>query len=236
MLLEVKNLNAGYGAIQILREISIRVDEGEAVAIMGPNGAGKTTLMRALVGVLPAMSGTVVFDGRDVTNLAPEQISPLGMALVPQGRELFPEMTVRENLLLGAYAVKDPERKKETLEQVYELFPRLKEREQQQAGTLSGGEQQMCAIGRGLMSNPKLLMIDEMSLGLAPVLVERILASLNVLREQGLTILLVEQDVEAALEFADRAYIMETGQILKEGSTNDLYNDPGVKEAYLGII
>lgn len=235
MLLEAENVNAGYGAIQILREVSIRVDEGEAVAIMGPNGAGKTTLMRALVGALPVTSGAVKFDGRDVTGLSPEQISPLGMALVPQGRELFAGMSVHENLLVGAYAVKDSRRKRETLERVYDLFPRLKERERQPAGTLSGGEQQMCALGRGLMSDPKLLMIDEMSLGLAPVLVERILASLNQLMEEELTILLVEQDVEAAFEFADRAYIMETGQTLKEGSTNDLYNDPGVKKAYLGI-
>lgn len=235
MLLEVENLDAGYGAIQILRDVSIKVEVGEAVAIMGPNGAGKTTLMRALIGELPVMSGTVTFDEHDVTDLPPEETSPLGMTLVPQGRELFPKMTVYENLLMGAYAVKDRGRKKETLEQIYELFPRLKERSGQRAGTLSGGEQQMCAIGRGLMSNPKILLVDEMSLGLAPVLVERMLESLNLLRNQELTILLVEQDVEAALEFADRAYIMETGFVSKEGSSKDLYNDPDVKEAYLGV-
>jgi branched-chain amino acid transport system ATP-binding protein len=235
-MLKIKNLYAYYGSVTALSGVTCHVKEGECVALIGANGAGKTTLINAVSGLV-RLEGEISFNGRALPGLAPEAIVGLGVSQVPEGRQLFAPMTVLENLELGAYRRfrKEPRaRIDEDLEQVYELFPRLKERLSQKAGTLSGGEQQMLAIGRALMARPRLLLLDEPSLGLAPLVVEDILAALDRLRRGGLTLLLVEQNARAALKIAHRAYVLETGRIILSGAAQDLLQDRQVTRAYLG--
>jgi branched-chain amino acid transport system ATP-binding protein len=230
-MLRVEKLSAGYGPVQVLWDVDIEVGEREIVALVGSNGAGKTTLLRAISGLIGASGGETRFEGQALRGLRPEQIVALGIAHVPEGRHLFQGLTVRENLMAGAYARRDGAE----LDEVLELFPRLGERMSQLAGSLSGGEQQMCAIARGLMSRPKLLMIDELSLGLAPKLVDQIIDRLEVVAEGGTALLVVEQDVDAALRIAGRGYVLETGRIAASGSSAELSEDPRVREAYLGV-
>jgi branched-chain amino acid transport system ATP-binding protein len=235
MLLRVDGLSAGYGDILVLQQVSLDVRAGEIVALIGSNGAGKTTLLRTLAGLLPTMAGAVWFGDTPITHQRAYERVRCGLVMVPEGRRLFAAMTVRQNLLLGAYQREDRAAIARDLARVYALFPRLREREHQLAGTLSGGEQQMCAIGRGLMAAPRLLMIDELSLGLAPVAVDALLAALLEIRAQGTTILLVEQDVQVALTTADRAYVLETGRVSLSGLASELLASPAVRRAYLGI-
>jgi len=234
-MLEVSNLNVFYGKSQALRDVSLRVDEGEIVALVGANGAGKTTLLNTISGLLRPASGSVEFLGTRIDRLAPYKIINLGICQIPGGRKLFSDMTVGENLEMGAYASAAWKRRKETLEQVYQVFPVLKERRKQSAKKLSGGEGQMVAIGRGLMSNPRLCMFDEPSYGLAPKLFSEVLEVIKHLREQGITVFLVEQNVRQTLEVANRAYVLENGQIVLEGKGKDLLQNKQVKTAYLGI-
>jgi branched-chain amino acid transport system ATP-binding protein len=234
-MLEVSNLDVFYGKSQALRDVSLRVNEGEIVALVGANGAGKTTLLNTISGVLHPASGGVEFLGKRIDRLAPNTIVQLGISHIPEGRKLFTTMTVRENLELGAYTSEAWKRKEETIEQVYQIFPVLKERARQSASKLSGGEGQMVAIGRGLMSNPKLCMFDEPSYGLAPKLFSEVLEAIKRLREEGITVFLVEQNVRRTLETADRAYVLENGQIVLEGKGEDLLQDDMVKKAYLGL-
>jgi branched-chain amino acid transport system ATP-binding protein len=234
-MLEVSNLDVFYGNSQALRDVSLRVDEGEVVALVGANGAGKTTLLNTISGALRPASGSVEFLGKRIDKLSPYTIVQLGISHIPEGRKLFTAMTVRENLELGAYTSEAWKRKGETLEEVYQLFPVLKERERQSAKKLSGGEGQMVAIGRGLMSSPRLCMFDEPSYGLAPKLFSEVLEVIKRLREQGITILLVEQNVRRTLETADRAYVLENGRIVSKGKGKDLLQDDMVKKAYLGL-
>jgi len=234
-MLEVSNLDVFYGKLQALRGVSLRVNEGEIVALIGANGAGKTTLLNTISGLLRPASGSVEFLGKRIDRLAPHKIVKLGISQIPEGRKLFSDMTVRDNLELGAYTSEAWKRRKETLEQVYQVFPVLKERRKQSAKKLSGGEGQMVAIGRGLMSSPRLCMFDEPSYGLAPKLLAEVLGVIKHLREQGITIFLVEQNVRHTLEVADRAYVLENGQIALEGKGKDLLQDDLVKKAYLGL-
>jgi branched-chain amino acid transport system ATP-binding protein len=230
-MLRVEGLSAGYGSVEVLWDVDLEVGEDEIVALVGSNGAGKTTLLRAASGLIPASAGEVRFADEPISGLRPEQIVTRGVAHVPEGRHLFQGLTVRENLLAGGYA--HPEGAE--LERAVELFPRLGERLGQLAGSLSGGEQQMCAIARGLMSQPKLLMIDELSLGLAPKLVDQIFEQLEAVAAEGTALLVVEQDVDAALRIAQRGYVLETGRIAGSGSSEELLEDPRVREAYLGV-
>lgn len=234
ILLDVKNLSVSYGAIKALRSISFSVEEGEVITLIGSNGAGKTTTLHAVSNILKKQGGTVVFDGEDITNTAPDKIVQRHLIQVPEGRRIFQNLSVRENLELGAYLRRDRDAIKADMEKVFELFPRLKERIKQSAGTLSGGELQMLAMGRGLMAKPKLLLLDEPSMGLAPILVDEIFSIIQKINEEGTTILLVEQNAYKALSIADRAYILETGVISKSGKAADLIADPSVKAAYLG--
>jgi branched-chain amino acid transport system ATP-binding protein len=234
-MLEVSNLDVFYGKSQALRDISLKVNEREIVALVGANGAGKTTLLNTISGALRPASGSVEFLGRRIDRLAPDTIVQLGISHIPEGRKLFTSMTVRENLELGAYTSEAWKRREETIEEVYELFPVLKERARQSASKLSGGEQQMVAIGRGLMSSPRLCLFDEPSYGLAPNLLSEVLGVIKRLRKQGITILLVEQNVRQTLETADRAYVLENGRIVSEGKGEDLLQDDMVKKAYLGL-
>jgi branched-chain amino acid transport system ATP-binding protein len=233
-LLEIAGLSAGYGEVPVLSGVGLLIRAGEIVTLVGSNGAGKTTLLRAVSRVIGAR-GTLRFDGRDLTALAPEQVFGLGLVQVPEGRQLFDRMSVEDNLRMGTYRRRDEDGIRQSFEGVYQLFPVLAERRQQIAGSLSGGEQQMCAIARALMAAPKLLTVDEMSLGLAPVVVDQLLGVLTEIRKQGITVLLVEQDVFAAFSVADRGYVMETGHIVREGSVAELQNDPEVRKAYLGV-
>ena len=233
-MLQVENLSVKYGVIQALHEISIRVQEGEIVTLIGSNGAGKTTTLGALSGLLPASGGTVTFRERDLFSIAPHERVPFGLVQVPEGRRIFGTMTVAENLDLGAFTRRDRGEMPRDLDEIYQLFPRLAERRKQAAGTMSGGEQQMLAVGRALMSRPKLLLLDEPSLGLAPLLVKEIFNVIARIREQGVTVLLVEQNAHLALEIADRAYVLETGHITLEGDAKTLARDPRIKAAYLG--
>jgi len=236
-MLKILNLEAGYGPLRVLKGISLHVSPGEAVAVIGANGAGKTTLLKTIAGILKARCGEVVFDKRNIQGEPAEKIVARGCCLVPEGRHVFSTMTVRENLLLGAYSrwrKDDSERINATLEQVYGLFGILKTRASQLAGTLSGGEQQMLAIGRALMTGPRLLMMDEPSLGVAPIIVRDIYKTIAALKQEGLTILLVEQNARAALAVADRGYVIETGQIVLQGSSRQLCDNPEVQRAYLG--
>jgi len=234
-ILTVEGLAAGYGDVRVLWDINLAVAAGEITCIVGSNGAGKTTLLRTISGLVPAASGRIAFQGEDTTALAPDQILGRGIAHVPEGRRLFRGLSVHDNLLLGAYLRKDTAEVQRDLDSVFTLFPILKDRRKQDATTLSGGEQQMCAIGRGIMSRPKLLMIDELSLGLAPRLVERLSEALLEINRSGLTILLVEQDVMTAFEIARHALIIETGRVSRTGSTAALADDPSIRQAYLGI-
>jgi branched-chain amino acid transport system ATP-binding protein len=232
-LLDVADIHAFYGGIEALRGVSLRVDEGEVVTIIGSNGAGKSTTLRAISGLTPARSGTVTFAGRDITRLPAHEIVSCGIALAPEGRHCFPRMTVRENLELGAYRRRDGGIN-EDLERVYELFPRLQERERQKAGTMSGGEQQMLAIGRALMARPKLLMLDEPSMGIAPILVQRIYETIAEVNRQGVSILLVEQNANYALDVSKRGYVLQTGEVALTNESAQLRDDPEVQRAYLG--
>jgi branched-chain amino acid transport system ATP-binding protein len=236
MLLETRRLNIGYGDIQVLWDIDLMISEGEIVALAGSNGAGKTTLLKGLVGVLKPISGEILFEGKSISALRPYQRVPLGISLVPEGRELFYWMGLQENILMGGFSRPDPEGIQQDLEWIYNLFPILKERKHQQAGTLSGGEQQMCAIARGLMANPKLLLVDELSLGLAPVMVDRIVNAIREIhRTRKISIFLVEQDVQTAFELAGRGYVIETGKIIAADTSQNLLSDNRIREAYLGI-
>jgi branched-chain amino acid transport system ATP-binding protein len=233
-LLTVVDLSAGYGGMPVLRKVSIEVHRGEIVALVGSNGAGKTTLLRALSRVIPC-EGAIHFDGRDILPMTSDQAFKIGLVQVPEGRQLFDRMTVADNLLMGAYLRSDRRETMQDLDRMYSLFPRLGERRNQLAGSMSGGEQQMCAMARALMARPALLMIDEMSLGLAPVIVEQLTQVLGSIRQDGVTVLLVEQDVQTALSVADRGYVMETGSIVHSGAAEVLINDAAVRQAYLGI-
>jgi branched-chain amino acid transport system ATP-binding protein len=236
-MLKILNIEAGYGPLRVLKGISLHVAPGEAVAVIGANGAGKTTLLKTIAGILKARSGEVVFDKQNIRGRPAEKIVGLGCGLVPEGRHVFGTMTVRENLLLGAFCRRRAGGRRsvdETLEQVYGLFGILKERSNQLAGTLSGGQQQMLAIGRALMSRPRLLMMDEPSLGVAPLVVRDIYETIVTLKRNGLTILLVEQNARAALAVADRGYVIETGQIVLQGPSRQLSDNPEVQRAYLG--
>lgn len=233
-LLELRDVNSYYGNIHAVRDISLTVEKGEVVTLIGSNGAGKTTTLRSIHGVLPPREGKIIFDGEEIQGLPSHDMISRGIAQSPEGRKIFPRMTVLENLEMGAYYRSDD--LTEDLDRVYELFPRLKERLKQEAGTMSGGEQQMLAIGRALMSNPKLLLLDEPSMGLAPVLVERIFEIIEEINKQGTTILLVEQNANVALEIASRGYVLESGSIVNANSAEKLREDPKVREAYLGEI
>jgi len=234
-VLKVSSLDVFYGKSQALRDISLKIDEGEIVALVGANGAGKTTLLNTISGLLRPSSGSIDFLGKRIDRLASHKIMKLGVCQIPEGRKLFRDMSVQENLEMGAYTSEAWKRKEATLEQVYEVFPVLKERRKQSAKKLSGGEGQMVAIGRGLMSNPRLCMFDEPSYGLAPKLFSEVLGVIKRLREQGITIFLVEQNVRQTLETADRAYVLDNGAIVLEGKGKDLLKDEQVKKAYLGL-
>jgi branched-chain amino acid transport system ATP-binding protein len=234
-LLEIIDINVAYGDAQALWDISLSVDIGETVTIIGPNGAGKTTLVNALAGILPTRSGQILLDGHDLTQSLPHEVCSRGIAVVPEGRRLFPDMSVRDNLDMGSYIPEARPYYDEMIEQVYTIFPRLRERSRQLAGTLSGGEQQMAAIGRALMAKPKLLLMDEPSLGLAPVFVDTIFDVLAEINESGVSILMVEQNVTKALSFASRGYVLEQGQILQQDSSEKLMQDEHVRQAYLGL-
>lgn len=235
-LLFIKDINAGYGEIQTLWEISLSVKSREIIALLGGNGAGKSTLINTISGIIFPTRGNIYFEGEDISFLNPTKRVKIGITQIPEGRLLFPGLTVLQNLRLGAFTRRARKGLDKDLEFVFHLFPRLYERKNQLAGTLSGGEQQMCAIGRGLMSNPKLLLIDELSLGLAPLIVDHIMEALRrVYEEKKLSIILVEQDVQLGLEFSHRAYVIETGKIVKEGNSKDLIKDTEIRRAYLGL-
>lgn len=236
-MLRIRNLHAGYGDVPVLWGVDLEVERGEITCLVGSNGAGKTTLLRALSGLLPPTSGSIVFDGQDLAGAAPERVLEAGIAHVPEGRRLFSAMSVRDNLLMGAYLRRvGADAIGRDLERMYRLFPILRERQTQDAGTLSGGEQQMCAVARGLMSAPRMLVIDELSLGLAPAVVDELCDGLRRLNREGLTLLVVEQDVGIALELAQRAFVLDTGRVTHSGSSEALHNDPAIREAYLGAI
>jgi branched-chain amino acid transport system ATP-binding protein len=235
-LLEIENMHSYYGHIHALRGISLTVEEGEVVTLIGSNGAGKTTTLRSIHGILPPREGRIVFNGEEIQGTPAHELIGKGIAQSPEGRRIFFRMTVLENLEMGAYHRNDHSEIREDMDRVFDLFPRLKERTRQEAGTMSGGEQQMLAIGRALMSSPKLLLLDEPSMGLAPVLVERIFEVIREINEQGTTILLVEQNANVALEIAARGYVLETGTIVNSASAAELREDPAVREAYLGEI
>jgi branched-chain amino acid transport system ATP-binding protein len=232
-LLEVDDIHTFYGAIEALRGVSLKVEEGEVVTMIGSNGAGKSTTLRSITSLTPARSGKITFAGEDITRVPVHEIVSRGIALSPEGRHCFPRMTVRENLELGAFR-RQGDGASEDLERVFELFPRLKERERQKAGTMSGGEQQMLAIGRALMAGPKLLMLDEPSMGIAPILVQRIYETIAEINRQGVAILLVEQNANYALDIAKRGYVLETGQVALANYSDQLREDPAVQRAYLG--
>jgi len=232
-LLEVKNLNSVYGDIQVLRDVSMEINEGEIVALLGSNGAGKTTLFRTIIGLNRVWSGKIIFDGIDITNAPSEFIVKKGISIVPEGRRLFAGMTVTENLIMGAYVNRKNIEIK--IQKIFNLFPRLFERRNHLAGDLSGGEQQMLAIGRALMNEPKLLLIDEFSLGLAPAVVESLIKIVSDINREGVSILIVEQDVQMILEITHRAYVIEVGSITINGKSSELMHDSRIKEAYLGI-
>ena len=234
-LLEVKDLEVSYGVIKALKGISFEVNEGEIVTLIGANGAGKTTTMQSVIGLIPTRHGTITYDGQDITKTPCHKIVHLGMSQVPEGRRIFQELTVYENLLMGAYSMKKNDTFKEDLEKVYKRFPRLAERSNQIAGTLSGGEQQMLAMGRALMSRPKLLMLDEPSMGLSPLLVDEVLDIIKDINKDGTTILLVEQNAGKSLAISDRAYVLETGSIVLSGTGAELAASEEVKKAYLGV-
>jgi branched-chain amino acid transport system ATP-binding protein len=234
-MLEVQNVSAAYGMVQILRDVSFKVEDTEIVSIIGPNGAGKTTLVKTIMGLLKPQAGTIKFRGENVENLPTYEIVKKGLTMIPEGREIFPRMTVEENLMLGAYTIKDKAKLKETKERMYDIFPVLKKKEKAQAQTLSGGEQQMLVICRSLMSNPQMLILDEPSLGLAPIIVEKVLDTVRTINEEGVTVLLVEQNIHDSLEVANRGYVLEEGKIILEGKSKELLSNSHIKEVYLGL-
>ena len=233
-MLDIKNLCVSYGSIDAVKDISLLVDEGEIVSLIGANGAGKTTTLHTITGLVPAKSGSIMFNGQDLLKTKANRIVTLGMAHVPEGRHVFTRMSVQENLEMGAYSLKDTSHVAEDLDKVYTYFPRLKERRRQLAGTLSGGEQQMVAMGRAMMSRPNTILMDEPSMGLSPKLVKEIFRIIEKLHDEGITVLLVEQNAKMALSIADRAYVLETGRITMEGKASDLLHDEKVRKAYLG--
>lgn len=233
-MLEIKNLSVSYGAIEAVKDISLTVNDGEIVSLIGANGAGKTTTLHTITGLTPAQSGSVMFNGVDLLKTHSNKIVTLGMAHIPEGRHVFTRMSVQENLEMGAFSLKDRSHMAADLNMVFDYFPRLKERRNQLAGTLSGGEQQMLAVGRALMSRPKLLMMDEPSLGLAPLVVQGIFEIIRAINKEGVTVLLIEQNANMALKIADYAYVLETGHITKSGTGRELLADESIKEAYLG--
>jgi branched-chain amino acid transport system ATP-binding protein len=234
-MLTIENVSASYGMVQILRDISFHVKEKEVVSIIGPNGAGKTTLVKTITGLLHPKSGAIRFKGENIEKLPPYEIVKKGITLIPEGREIFPRMTVEENLKLGAYTTNGKSKVKEAKERVYQIFPVLKKKEKALAQNLSGGEQQMLVICRSLMSNPHLLILDEPSLGLAPLIVEKVLDTVRKINEEGVTILLVEQNIRDSLDIADRGYVLEQGKIILEGNSRELLCSNHIKEAYLGL-
>ena len=233
-MLSVNNLQVHYGMIQAIKDVSFEVNEGEVIALIGANGAGKTTILHTVSGLLQPTKGSVIFEGQDITKVPAHKIVSLGMAHVPEGRRVFAQLTVLENLKLGAYTRKDKNEMEETLKMIYKRFPRLEERKNQVAGTLSGGEQQMLAMGRALMSHPKIILMDEPSMGLSPIFVEEVFKIIRDISAEGVTVLLVEQNAKKALNIADRAYVLETGNIILRGDAKKLMNDESVKKAYLG--
>lgn len=233
-MLEVKELQVYYGVIQALKDVSFEVNQGEVIALIGANGAGKTTTLHTVTGLLPAKHGSIVFEGVDITKTPAHKIVEMGIAHVPEGRRVFSQLSVYENLIMGAYTRKDKKEIADNLEMVYNRFPRLKERKTQRAGTLSGGEQQMLAMGRALMSNPKMIVMDEPSMGLSPIFVNEIFDIIEKVSAGGTTVLLVEQNAKKALSIADRAYVLETGKIVLSGDAKVLMNDDSIKKAYLG--
>ena len=233
-MLEVSNLKVNYGMIQAIKGISFKVEEGEIIALIGANGAGKTTTLHTVSGLLKAREGSILFNGKELTKTQPHKIVEMGMAHVPEGRRIFQQPTVYENLILGAYTRSDKKEIAENLEMIYKRFPRLEERKKQIAGTLSGGEQQMLAMGRALMSNPKIVLMDEPSMGLSPLLVSEIFDIIQSINKSGTTVLLVEQNAKKALSIANRAYVLETGNIVLEGDAKELMNNDQIKKAYLG--
>ena len=233
-MLEIKDLCVNYGVIKALKGISFEVNEGEVIALIGANGAGKTTTLHTITGLLSAKSGSIILEGKDITRTPAHKIVKMGIAHVPEGRRIFQNLTVLDNIRLGAFTRKDKEGIAKDIEMVYDLFPRLSERKTQIAGTLSGGEQQMLAMGRALMSKPRIIVMDEPSMGLSPILVSEIFDIIESIRKQGTTVLLVEQNAKKALSIADRAYVLETGKIVLSGKASDLINDESVKKAYLG--
>ncbi|MCQ2540690.1 MAG: ABC transporter ATP-binding protein [Lachnospiraceae bacterium] len=234
-MLEVKDLKVNYGLIQAIKGISFELNEGEIVALIGANGAGKTTILNTVSGVIPSSAGSIVFEGKDITKISGHKIVSMGMAHIPEGRRVFANLSVYENLKMGAYTRKDKAEIEATLKQVYEYFPRLEERKNQPAGTLSGGEQQMLAMGRALMSKPKLILMDEPSMGLSPLLVKEVFSIIKYCHEIGISILLVEQNAKMALGIADRAYVLETGNITLSGKADAMLENDEVKKAYLGV-
>ena len=233
-MLEIKDLEVYYGVIQAIKGISFEVNEGEVIALIGSNGAGKTTTLQTITGMLQAKKGNIIFEGTDITKVPGHKIVSMGMAHVPEGRRVFAQLTVLENLKMGAYTRKDKKEVEETLQKVYKHFPRLEERKNQLAGTLSGGEQQMLAMGRALMSKPRIILMDEPSMGLSPIFVEEIFNIIKEISASGTTVLLVEQNAKKALSIADRAYVLETGNIVLSGDAKKLMNDESIKKAYLG--
>lgn len=233
-MLEIKDLEVYYGMIQAIKGISFEVNQGEVIALIGANGAGKTTTLQTITGMIPAKKGSIVFNGVDITKVPGHKIVPMGMAHVPEGRRVFSQLSVLDNLKLGAYTRKDPKEIQESLQMVYRHFPRLEERKNQMAGTLSGGEQQMLAMGRALMSKPSIVLMDEPSMGLSPIFVSEIFEIIKEISEEGTTVLLVEQNAKKALSIANRAYVLETGNIVLSGDANVLMNDESIKKAYLG--
>lgn len=234
MLLNVKNINVYYGVIQAIKDVSFEVNEGEIVALIGANGAGKTSIMKTISGLIHSQGGSIEFEEKDISKLSAHKIPGLGLVQVPEGRRVFTEMTVLENLEMGAFLRKDKDGIQKDLEKIYQRFPRLKERKNQLAGTLSGGEQQMLAMGRALMAKPKLLLLDEPSMGLSPILVSEIFDIIKKINADGVTVLLVEQNANKALSIANRAYVLETGRITISGDAKEVANNPKVREAYLG--
>ncbi len=233
-MLEIKDLEVFYGMIQAIKGVSFEVNEGEVIALIGANGAGKTTILHTITGLLDARCGSVIFDGTDITKVPAHRIVSMGMAHVPEGRRVFANLSVYQNLKMGAYTRKDKQEIEDTLNMVYDRFPRLKERQNQMAGTLSGGEQQMLAMGRALMSRPRIILMDEPSMGLSPIFVNEIFDIIKEVSASGTTVLLVEQNAKKALSVSDRAYVLETGKIVLDGKADDLLNNDSIKKAYLG--
>jgi branched-chain amino acid transport system ATP-binding protein len=234
-LLGLRSIHAGYGASTVLRGISLDVPQGEVVCLIGPNGAGKTTTIRAIAGQIPIIAGQIMFDGKDIASVPGDEVVQLGIATVPEGRRIFPELTVRENLVVGAYHRRRSYKDDAELDLAFDIFPRLKEREKQFGGTLSGGEQQMLAIARALMSKPRLLLLDEPSMGLAPILIEAVFDTIRKIANEGMTVVLVEQNAESALAVSSRAYIIERGEIVLCGPAKEIAHDPRIQQSYLGV-